>query len=871
MLDDIFPGLESLPVKPSNVKHIEPSPTAELPNDILPGIENSFELSPSFTVATLMNSSLFSNQSMQVQHPDQAKAPNIFSPLPHEMSRIDKVPQEHMNSSLSLAHSSADEVISTVSTPPLPTVQIPSQILSETQAFLAKIQEILSAIPVDLPGYDRQPVGVVPYSQPTHPPFIPVEPRTIPKFQSFQRIREHQSTQSNPSNESSPMRPVIDEISTNTDNSRTEDIPSGLLYGGVRKAQHRLVISEEERDQLLQEGHKPPQYSASVQKQNKMTSDIYDSFISQMKTLVDYPVSALAAVAFLTWLERSDRLCARTIDQVIWASLCRLNILRVHAHIDPYTKSCARAKIAQIYRNKKCKPSGMGMHPLIPDDLSRIIIAFPKQSSRAALLASLFLFALSTGARGDSCSHVRLGDFLNLTRNCKGDCLIGVRLTKLKSRPGQYLDLTLAGRVDVESSIDVVYWLNKYLIQRFNSSLEEVCSPEKTRPTAFYTQKLWPYSTDSMSQALKSSMRAAGFNPAGFGFHSFRSGFLASVLSVATAKGGSFHDTMTMAALITGWNPLSAIQLNYIKQTTRRNLVTTNLIGVTDTPSHFRPPTFKVPEALESPTGAGNYVLQSSLDFHHLDKLEPVEQHRSFAFEVKRLLGEKIRIPSASPLSNYNYLTTSYHWCLTQFARTELGSDLSGLETYNSLRMKGMGIVDRRLKSNPNSGPAIADEMYSMLKAKDKLKTTLPTDYYRTDYICKGPTRQSITTALNKKRRARIEWSKEEEAIFEAGLIQKKTAREIADDLFIRTPEDVRYHLRALNKKRAQEIPPQPPLLLGKAVRTGPRHPPASARRTDSDIVSSESDSDSDTSSEAIDQSSSTLDEEESSSEESET
>ena len=365
----------------------------------------------------------------------------------------------------------------------------------------------------------------------------------------------------------------------------------------------------------------------------------------------------------------------------------------------------------------------------------------------------------------------------------------------------------------------------------------------------------------------------SGFNPTGFGFHSFRSGFLASVLSVATAKGGSVHDTMTMAALITGWNPVSAIQLNYIKQSTRRNLVTSNLIGITDTPSHFRHPTFKVPESLESQTETGNYVLQSSLDFHHLEKLEPVEQHRSFSFEVKRLLGEKIRIPSASELANYNYIESSYRWCLTQFARAELVPELSGIETYNSLRVKGMRIVDSRLKADPNSGPAIAEEMYSMLKANHKLKNKLPMDYYRTGYICKGPPRRTITTALNKKRRARIEWSEEQDAIFETGLIRNKTSREIADDLFIRTPEDIRSHLRALNKKRAKHNPPYPPLSLGKPGPKGPRYPPPSAMITESDTASSESDSDSDTSSERSNESIGILEshhEEESGSEDSE-
>ena len=329
-----------------------------------------------------------------------------------------------------------------------------------------------------------------------------------------------------------------------------------------------------------------------------------------------------------------------------------------------------------------------------------------------------------------------------------------------------------------------------------------------------------------MTVALKSAMRYAGFNPTRYGFHSFRSGFLTSVLLVAKAKGSSFHDTMTMAALITGWTAFGAIQFNYFKQPARRNIVTTNMIGITDTPTHTRKITFEPPKSLANKTETGDYILQSSLDFHHLESITPVQHHRSFGFEVKRLLAEKLRIPSASLLSNYNYITSSYGWCLKEFARREMMEEQKSLETvmdiygsYNSLRKKGLEIVDRRLESNPDSAPIIAEEMYTMLREEGKLKCKLRSDYYRTPYICKGPPRPMMKTRSDRPRRERREWAEEEEAIFEAGLIRNKTAREIADDLFIRTPEDVRLHLRAENKRRAEHKPPYPPLAFGKAKR----------------------------------------------------
>ena len=99
----------------------------------------------------------------------------------------------------------------------------------------------------------------------------------------------------------------------------------------------------------------------------------------------------------------------------------------------------------------------------VPDDVSRVIAVMPREASRTLMLASLFLFAMSTGCRGDSCSHVRLCDFLCCRENPDGCLLVGVRIVKLKSRPTESLELTIAGNPNVESTVDVVYWLNEYL------------------------------------------------------------------------------------------------------------------------------------------------------------------------------------------------------------------------------------------------------------------------------------------------------------------------------------------------------------------------------------------------------------------------
>ena len=166
-------------------------------------------------------------------------------------------------------------------------------------------------------------------------------------------------------------------------------------------------------------------------------------------------------------------------------------------------------------------------------------------------------------------------------------------------------------------------------------SLKPLCQNDRT--SEGLDECLWPLTTDAMTQALKKSLENAGLPSKRFGFHSFRSGFFTSVLAVSGAKGESVQDGLTKAALITGWTPLSAVEMNYIKQPARRNIIATNLIGVTQTPTHTHPPSFS-----QTSTASQNssHLLPNSLDFHYLQSVTPLQNRkkRSYAFEVKHLL-----------------------------------------------------------------------------------------------------------------------------------------------------------------------------------------------------------------------------------------
>ena len=74
---------------------------------------------------------------------------------------------------------------------------------------------------------------------------------------------------------------------------------------------------------------------------------------------------------------------------------------------------------------------------------------------------------------------------------------------------------------------------------------------------------------DSMREHLKKRMRDAGMPATGFGFHSFRSGFLACCLLASQQLFGNIDGVLEKTAIHTGWKPLDKVQFSYVKNTTK--------------------------------------------------------------------------------------------------------------------------------------------------------------------------------------------------------------------------------------------------------------------------------------------------------------
>ena len=573
------------------------------------------------------------------------------------------------------------------------------------------------------------------------------------------------------------------------------------MLGEDRDSINTATLSNREKRSLLRRASRPIQFSKSVQSQNRKTQKTYLHFCRLMK-MKAFPIECRILLAFLLWLAESGRFTAHSIDCVVFPSLCRLNIVYTGSYMDRVAQYAGRVMIASFYRDPSLKSPRGGMTPIIPDDLSRIVSAMDFRNKLSYSLAALFNFALATGARGNSCSSVRLCDLGPLYDQGDGNSVLVVRIVKLKARPNETLQISLGGNIEKECPVDVLYWLNKHLQINFKLSLRELVELNSAGGVQ-RKELLWPYSTDSMTQYLQSRMRAAKLNPSGFGFHSFRSGFMSSCLIQADKRGESIEDVLIRCAIITGWKPLGEVQFRYLKDAARRRIVTTNLIGTTKLKS------FSLPASFEA--GESNHA--NSYEYHIMNPIAPVQRKRSYASRVKSLLGNLLYVNTASNRANAIYISSSYSWCLRQLGmevyRKEPDKYPGKGERGSLYRKLGFEVIDKRTEKDVDCMETIAQEMYDQLEKAGKVKAVLEEPPQPKKVPIRGAKFRRLEEGPSGiVKRKRREWSKKEDDIVISHATGEYDAEEVASLLVIRTPSDVQAHIDHLNiQRRRRKLP----------------------------------------------------------------
>ena len=109
-----------------------------------------------------------------------------------------------------------------------------------------------------------------------------------------------------------------------------------------------------------------------------------------------------------------------------------------------------------------------GKEPILAVDIERVIMHTPELLPTRCEEASLWLFALTVGARAITCTHVLIKDILAVYISpVTGKYLIQINQKVVKGNYNANHEVTLEGRVDIYNPTDFVFWFNRHLKKEF--------------------------------------------------------------------------------------------------------------------------------------------------------------------------------------------------------------------------------------------------------------------------------------------------------------------------------------------------------------------------------------------------------------------
>ena len=564
-----------------------------------------------------------------------------------------------------------------------------------------------------------------------------------------------------------------------------------------------IVLSAEEKRHYQNIRTEQVVYGQSIAEQNEKTESYYLGFVRALDTDTDpYPVSEDLGVAFIQYLADTHQFCYNTLSTVMYESLLRLNKIRSGVDMHPTVRSAILTRLRQIRISPTTKRPRGGKEPLILDDLKRIIMHIPEVDPAKARLSSLFLFSLFTGARANSCRGVRFCDFTNFRDMGEGCFTLGVNIRQVKGKQGQGILLTVGGgNPEIPNDVNILYWLNRVYTKFIGMSLE--CYSKLTKEEQMkYTDPVWPWSEDGMTQHLKYRMRMAGLPGKEFSFHSLRAGFLASILLHARNTTEGLDGVLSAAAIIAGWTPYSEVELRYIKETTRAAIVTTDLLGVTSTPKKRRP------AAVEGDVAHPESHL-SSFDFHHWEEIDPPEDKHSYAPLVKAELLQHICEYKSIRRMKYEIgqqLWNSASWRFGREILEEKGEEWkesetkSGTKRWNYAGAVGKKEMNVRIRQNPECVSELASKLFDYLVKDGVLNREIPEEE-------EPPPKPGGP-------RIRRAFTEEEDRIIQAGMKKNLSVSEIRQQLQNRLLSSVKSRMVCLQRRMEQTTTaaqPQPP------------------------------------------------------------
>lgn len=576
----------------------------------------------------------------------------------------------------------------------------------------------------------------------------------------------------------------------------TEDVNEFKKFypENVRKGMYSIIISEKGKEDLIKYAEEGPQFSESVKKQNEKVLEEYLIFCNELK-LKPFPLDNINSIAFLHFLGENRIYNIRSIDCVVRYSLLRLNLIKSKTPVDEVTNSLMKAEINSLYKNKNLKQPSDGMTPIIVSDMKLIIHCMPDYDPQKPKLASMFLFALSTGSRASTVAGIKLCNLLYYyNREDKfGNWSITIKQDIRKSNTVKYKTVSLSGKPGEKDSLNFIYWLDLYLSKSFKTNIKEIVNYNANHPDE-RTDFLWPISTKSMSACLRKRVQNAGMKLEKIGMHSLRSGFLTSAILSCNGDERALKGVMERCAMVADWEPYSVAQNTYIKSATRQAIIATDLIGITATDE------------------IGLINSKTTEHFHHIT-LSPPSVLKSYSFLIKDKVKELTKFPSYYNKFNTMYFDRLYNAALYKYAVIIFPNEKL---TYSKRRSKTIRYINEKIKEDTKNIEAIANILYLLIL--DNKKHTFSFDnkiqFKESSYVER---RNNKLSRLSNRKVRRAPWSTIEQSIFNKSVQENKSLKEISELLYFRSYNDCYDHLRAVNRRRKSKG--LEPIILKKSER----------------------------------------------------
>lgn len=364
-----------------------------------------------------------------------------------------------------------------------------------------------------------------------------------------------------------------------------------------------------------------PRYSPSTLSKHEWVTSMYKCFILRFN-LEPFPLDTKLVAFFIRFLGTVAKYAVSTIEDVIAPSLKRLH----REFTDTPCSEDINESIALAIRDVKRSPSQLkgpdGKAPATLSDVKIIIEKTPEGVPTKAAESSLWLFALTTGARAITCFNVQVCDIINvISKAGSGNVLIQILLRVTKGNQNWGHTVTVEGDPKKKSNLNIAFWLNEHLKQRFGLQLESFHMwPEQPN-----FANIWSWSKDSMRQLFKTRADFAGFPYTKFSFHSLRAGFICTAIMNAGISNDAIKAVLEHTAYVAGWVPGQTAQMRYVKDCVKRSIVSSRLVLSA--------------EELES-DGIVDKVLTTSENFHNI-KLGPSKWQSDTNYKMFQYLVEK--------------------------------------------------------------------------------------------------------------------------------------------------------------------------------------------------------------------------------------